>query len=391
MPEGKLLFSGDDNLAMPTIAMGGDGIISVIGNILPVETRALVNASLAGRRDEARKLHARLLPLIDALFLESNPAPLKAALGLAGWCADAVRLPLAPCLRDHASKARTAAARLRDRGEADGGMTASALQAFYSRPMEEDPRRSRTAFGAGRAADALESGEVGSASRSAEGEWSANAWVKLAILAGFRSTGMIEVPGWPGGAVEKSAYPPRHFGASDGVRIVPGGSSVRGRAHGERRRDHAARLRQRRRLDRLGHDGRQSRPRRLLRPDRRASPPLGGRAGGRRPRAGGARPVVIEDDCFVGALCGLFEGVLVRSRAVLAAGTVITASTTIYDLVKGVELRGELPEGAVVVPGSRPARGDFASSMGISLYAPCIVKYRDGKTDAATVLEAALR
>lgn len=96
MPEGKLLFSGDDNLAMPTIAMGGDGLISVIGNILPVETRALVDAALAGRRDEARKLHARLLPLIDALFLESNPAPLKAALGLAGYCADAVRLPLAP-------------------------------------------------------------------------------------------------------------------------------------------------------------------------------------------------------------------------------------------------------------------------------------------------------
>jgi 2,3,4,5-tetrahydropyridine-2-carboxylate N-succinyltransferase len=115
----------------------------------------------------------------------------------------------------------------------------------------------------------------------------------------------------------------------------------------------------------------------------------------------GARPVVVEDDCFIGALCGLFEGVVVRSRAVLAAGTILTASTTLYDLVEGRELRGEVPQGAVVVPGSRPARsaeergagarGGYAESMGISLYAPCIVKYRDGKTDAATALEEALR
>jgi 2,3,4,5-tetrahydropyridine-2,6-dicarboxylate N-succinyltransferase len=105
----------------------------------------------------------------------------------------------------------------------------------------------------------------------------------------------------------------------------------------------------------------------------------------------GARPVIVEDDCFIGALTGLFEGVVVRSRAVLAAGTIITSSTRLYDLVKGRELRGEVPEGAVVVPGSRPGSGDYAASRGISLYAPCIVKYRDGKTDAATALEEALR
>ncbi len=105
----------------------------------------------------------------------------------------------------------------------------------------------------------------------------------------------------------------------------------------------------------------------------------------------GARPVIVEDDCFIGALCGLFEGIVVRCRAVLATGTVITASTTVYDLVKGRELRGEVPEGAVVVPGSRPARGAYAESKGIALYAPCIVKYRDARTDAATVLEEALR
>ena len=95
IPKGKLLFSGDDALALPAIALGASGLISVLGNILPAETKALVDAGLAGRRDEASSLHARLLPVIDALFLESNPAPLKTALSVAGYCSSAVRLPLA--------------------------------------------------------------------------------------------------------------------------------------------------------------------------------------------------------------------------------------------------------------------------------------------------------
>jgi 2,3,4,5-tetrahydropyridine-2,6-dicarboxylate N-succinyltransferase len=266
------------------------------------------------------------------------------------------------------------------------------LEAFYSRPMEAvlaDPGlpEAREAL-----LNALESGSIRAASRASDGAWSANAWVKLAILAGFRSTGVVEIPGWPGGAVEKEAYPPRHFGAADGLRIVPGGSSVRRGARlgpgvvimppayvnvgawvgsGTMIDSHAlvgscAQVGERVHLSAAAQVGG------VLEP-------------------AGARPVVIEDDCFVGALCGLFEGVLVRSRAVLATGTVITASTAIYDLVKGRELRGEVPEGAVVVPGSHPASGEYARARGLSLYAPCIVKYRDGKTDAAVVLEIALR
>lgn len=95
IPKGKLLFSGDDALALPAIALGASGLISVLGNILPAETKALVDSALAGRRDEAKSLHARLLPVIDALFMESNPAPLKAALSIAGYSSAAVRLPLA--------------------------------------------------------------------------------------------------------------------------------------------------------------------------------------------------------------------------------------------------------------------------------------------------------
>ena len=106
MPEGKLLFSGDDGLALPAIALGAAGLISVLGNLLPAETKALVEAGLAGRRTEAAALHARLLPMIDTLFLESNPAPLKTAMALAGYCSNAVRLPLAPA--SEATRARLA-------------------------------------------------------------------------------------------------------------------------------------------------------------------------------------------------------------------------------------------------------------------------------------------
>jgi 4-hydroxy-tetrahydrodipicolinate synthase len=106
MPAGKKLFSGDDALALPAIALGGQGLISVTGNILPAEAKALVDAALAGRRDEAARLHARLLPVTDALFLESNPAPLKAAMSFAGHSSDAVRLPLAAA--SEATRARLA-------------------------------------------------------------------------------------------------------------------------------------------------------------------------------------------------------------------------------------------------------------------------------------------
>lgn len=111
----------------------------------------------------------------------------------------------------------------------------------------------------------------------------------------------------------------------------------------------------------------------------------------------GALPVIVEDDVFVGAGAGLFEGVLVRRGAVLAAGVVLTASSRIYDLDRERVLEagdGEplvVPEGAVVVMGSRPARGSFAREHGLSLTTPVIVKYRDAGTDAKTALEGVLR
>ncbi len=111
----------------------------------------------------------------------------------------------------------------------------------------------------------------------------------------------------------------------------------------------------------------------------------------------GAAPVIVEDEVFVGGGCGLFEGVCVESRAVLAPGVVLTGAVPLYDLVRGTVLRAEkgsaltVPAGAVVVPGSRPAAGAFAHREGLHLQAPVVVKYRDRTTNAALALEEALR
>jgi 2,3,4,5-tetrahydropyridine-2-carboxylate N-succinyltransferase len=101
--------------------------------------------------------------------------------------------------------------------------------------------------------------------------------------------------------------------------------------------------------------------------------------------------VVIEDDVVVGGNCGIYEGVVVRPRAVIATGVIMNASTPIYDAVRGQIYRREVPYGAVVVPGSRPMKGAFAEQHALSVTTPVIVKYRDEKTDLATTLEEALR
>ena len=111
----------------------------------------------------------------------------------------------------------------------------------------------------------------------------------------------------------------------------------------------------------------------------------------------GAMPVILGDDVIVGGNCGVYEGTIVRERAVLASGTIITGSTPVFDLVREEIYRRsedkplEIPSGAVVVPGARAVQTEKGREWGLSLYAPVIVKYRDEKTDAATQLEELLR
>ncbi len=245
--------------------------------------------------------------------------------------------------------------------------------------------------------DALEAGEIRSAEQGEDGDWHANAWVKQGILLGFRLGEIEDFSAPPFSFFDKSTYPARAMQAGDGVRLVPGGSTIRRGAHvaqgvvcmppmyvnvgayvdeGTMVDSHAlvgscAQIGKRVHLSAAAQVGG------VLEPI-------------------GAVPVVIEDDVFVGGGCGIYEGCVVRRGAVLAAGVILTGSARVYDLPRETVLRAndgqlEIPENAVLVPGTRAVDSDFGRENGLSLSAPCIVKYRDASTDAATTLEDALR
>lgn len=246
--------------------------------------------------------------------------------------------------------------------------------------------------------DALEDGSVRAAERDADGTWRANAWVKQGLLLGFRVGRVVDYSAAPFAFFDKHTYPPQSFAAGSGVRLVPGGSAVRRGAYvapgvvcmppmyvnvgayvdeGSMVDSHAL----------VGSCAQVGRRVHLS-----AAVQVGGVL-----EPVGARPVVVEDDAFVGGGCGLYEGCIVREGAVLAPGVQLTASTRLYDLVRERVITGtaeaplEVPAHAVVVPGTRPASGAFAETHGLALYAPVIVKYRDARTAAATALEDALR
>ena len=253
--------------------------------------------------------------------------------------------------------------------------------------------------------DALEAGIVRAAEKDpATGDWHAVPWVKRGILLGFRVGGMMDmsIRSSDGDAAlyffDKDTYPPRPLNLADGVRIVPGGSSIRRGAYvasgvvcmppmyinvgayigsGTMIDSHAlvgscAQVGERVHLS--------------------AAAQLGGVL-----EPVNASPVVVEDDVVVGGNCGIYEGTVVRRRAVIGAGVVLTRGTPVYDLERQTVHRAEngkplvIPENAVVVPGARAVKGDWGQSQGISLQTPVIVKYRDEKTDAATALESWLR
>jgi 2,3,4,5-tetrahydropyridine-2-carboxylate N-succinyltransferase len=248
---------------------------------------------------------------------------------------------------------------------------------------------------------ALERGELRAAERGDDGTWRAVPWVKRGILLGFRAGTIVDMSAAgasPFRFYDKHTYPTQAIPLDQGVRIVPGGSTVRRGAYlargvvcmppmyvnvgawvgaGTMVDSHAL-------VGSCAQVG--------ARVHLSAAAQLGGVL-----EPVNASPVVIEDDVFVGGNCGVYEGTVVRERAVLAAGVILTRGVPVFDLVREQVYRAdadhplEIPAGAVVVPGSRAVKGGWGAEQGLSLYAPMIVKYRDAGTDAATALEGWLR
>jgi 2,3,4,5-tetrahydropyridine-2-carboxylate N-succinyltransferase len=283
-------------------------------------------------------------------------------------------------------------------------MTAAALQseieAIFANPQGADPEQVRTLFGQLRSA--LSEGRVRAAEpdASAVGGWKVNAWVKQGILLGFRFGQIVDASAdhgrWP--FFDKDTLPLKRFDAAAGVRVVPGGSTVRDGAYVGARVicmppmyiNIGAYVGEESLVDSHALVGS------CAQIGRRVHLSAAAQIGGVLEPVG-AVPVVIEDDVLVGGNCGVYEGAIVKRRAVLASGTIITGSTPIYDLPNGRVIRGEagrplvIPEGAVVVPGARQVTAGRGPEWGLSLATPVIVKYRDEQTDARTALEEGLR
>lgn len=272
------------------------------------------------------------------------------------------------------------------------------IEAAIASPDTEYQDRHRDLFR--RFKEALNRGEVRAAEPdpgSAVG-WKVNAWVKRGILLGFRLGKIVDLSIGALSFFDKDTYPTRTLRAAAGVRIVPGGSSIRDGVYlgkgvtcmppmfintgawvddGTMVDSHAlvgscAQIGQRVHLSAAAQIGG------VLEPV-------------------GALPVIVEDDVLIGGNCGVYEGTVVKRRAVLAAGVILTRSTPVYDLVRETIHRAPengplvIPEEAVVVPGSRNVTRGKGQEWGVSLYTPVIVKYRDESTDERAQLEDWLR
>ncbi len=249
---------------------------------------------------------------------------------------------------------------------------------------------------------ALNSGKIRSAEPDASTPtgWRVNAWVKKGILLGFRLGGIVDMSIDPAKLpfLDKSTYPVKQFGVNDGVRIVPGGSSVRDGVYMGRgvtcmppmyinvgayvgdgtMVDSHALVGSCAQIGKNVHISAASQIGGVLEPV-------------------GALPVCIEDEVLIGGNCGVYEGTVVKKQAVLGTGTILNRSTPVYDLVNNTVHRATddqplvIPEGAVVIAGTRAVTSGPGKDWGISIYTPVIVKYRDEKTGSRVQLEDLLR
>jgi 2,3,4,5-tetrahydropyridine-2-carboxylate N-succinyltransferase len=248
-----------------------------------------------------------------------------------------------------------------------------------------------------RVREALEQGELRVADKR-DGEWVINTWVKSVILWGFKYGVMKEYGGNPLSFHDKNTYPARTFSPDDGIRVVPGGTSVRRGAYvapgtvimppsyintgafvdGGCMIDSHALIGSCAQIGRNVHISAGSQIGGVLEPV-------------------SAMPVIIEDNVFIGGNCGIYEGTIIEESAVIGTGVILNGSTPLFDNTSGEFLRKndasplKVPAGAVVVAGSRPVRNGPGKDQGIHLYCPVIIKYRDQKTSSSTTLEELLR
>jgi 2,3,4,5-tetrahydropyridine-2-carboxylate N-succinyltransferase len=275
--------------------------------------------------------------------------------------------------------------------------TIAALFAAGNDANKDDARRAFFELQRGLNAGEVRAAEPDSASPTG---WRVNVWVKQGILLGFRFGDTVDASAdhgkWP--FFDKDTMPLKKPALGDGIRIVPGGSTIRQGAYVARTVvcmppmyvNIGAYVGEGTLID--SHVLVGSCAQIGARVHVSAAAQIGGVI-----EPVGAMPVIVEDDVLVGGNTGIYEGAVIKQRAVIAAGTVLTGSTPVYDLVRGVIIRPEaghplvIPEGAVVVPGARTVTVGAGKEWGLSLSTPVIVKYRDDKTDTKTELESWIR
>ena len=339
-PQGFGVLSGDDAFTLALMAHGGEGVISVVSNQVPREMHELAAAGLRGDFTEARRIHHRLLELMNLNFIESSPIPVKASAGPAGLVRRDLPAAALPAPGNHARGAA--------RGPAWAGaalvggcpshvmaMTPeqlrSRVEGLAALPTEALGEEARAVFVEFRAA--LERGEVRAAEPGPDG-WVANAWVKTGILLGFRLGRVVEMEAaGPLRFFDKDTLPAQPLTVASGVRVVPGGSAVRSGAYiapgvvimppayvnvgawvgeGTLVDSHAL-------VGSCAQIG------------RRVHLSAGAQIGGVLEPVG-ALPVIVEDEVLVGGNCGVYEGTIVGRRAVLAAGVDPHGLDAVFDL-----------------------------------------------------------
>jgi 2,3,4,5-tetrahydropyridine-2-carboxylate N-succinyltransferase len=277
---------------------------------------------------------------------------------------------------------------------------ASRIEALFDHPPEEYSEEHRAVFQQFK--DALNSGAVRSAEPDgrARSGWRVNAWVKKGILLGFRMGSIVEMGPYPTAQpfLDKSTYPVKTIHRNEGVRLVPGGSSIRDASFVARGVvcmppmfiNVGAYVDENTMVDSHALIGS------CAQIGRSCHISAGAQIGGVIEPVG-AMPVIVEDEVMIGGNCGVYEGTIVKKRAVLGTGTILNRSTPVYDVVRDAVYTATddepllIPEQAIVVPGAREVKNPAGAKWGLSLYAAVIVKYRDEKTDARVRLEEFLR